>query len=275
VLPEQLAEWERQIKDVAGVFVSELALGRGRPVEWAQSLATGQVWVADKARERGLIDEVASFDEAMRQFSEELMSDKDQAAAVALAEEQQARAVKAEKERDELQARVDKLQAELTEVKTKASAPKADAKDPLAGLTPEARALVEKSQKEVAAANERIAKLEARERGDRFAKEAAAVGAPKEFAEVLDELEAAAGAEAYAKLSTQLQAYHAQVEQGALFSEKGTAAVAADSPMGQLEAHAKKILADGGAKEYYEAFAKACELHPDLMAQAKPAGKEA
>ncbi len=54
--PPQLAEWERQMKALADVFAADLAEGRRRPKEWADALHTGEMWVAAKAVELGLID---------------------------------------------------------------------------------------------------------------------------------------------------------------------------------------------------------------------------
>jgi len=87
ITPAQLAEWERQIKDLADVFVADLAQGRGMTKEKAQSLHTGQLWVADKARELGLIDDVVSLDEAMRRLRSEAMDEKELTAAKAKVEE--------------------------------------------------------------------------------------------------------------------------------------------------------------------------------------------
>lgn len=87
ITPAQLAEWDRQIKDLADVFVTQLAAGRGLTKEQAQSLHTGQVWVAEKAREMGLIDDVVSLDEAMRRLRSEAMNEQELTAAKATAEE--------------------------------------------------------------------------------------------------------------------------------------------------------------------------------------------
>jgi signal peptide peptidase SppA len=87
ITPLQLAEWERRVKDQAALFVSELAAGRRMGKEKAAALATGQVWVAAKAREFGLIDDVVSLDEAMRRLRSEAMEEKDVKAAMARADE--------------------------------------------------------------------------------------------------------------------------------------------------------------------------------------------
>lgn len=82
----QIAEAERQIKDVADVFVSELAGGRRMELDRAKSLATGQVWIASRAKELGLIDDVATYDQAMAQLRRSTMA-KNEPPAVAPAAE--------------------------------------------------------------------------------------------------------------------------------------------------------------------------------------------
>jgi len=119
ITPAQLAEWERQIKDLADVFVTELAAGRGLTKEKAQALHTGQVWVADKARELGLIDDVVSLDEAMRRLRSEAMSEQELTAAKAKVQELTATAANekaaretAEKEAADTKVRLAKFEGE-------------------------------------------------------------------------------------------------------------------------------------------------------------------
>jgi signal peptide peptidase SppA len=119
ITPAQLAEWEREVKDQADIFVSALAEGRGMTKEEAQQLHTGQVWTASKAKELGLIDDVVSFDEAMRRLRSEAMEVKDletakaerEKAVVDLAAEKTKREA-SEKKALELEARLAKLEGE-------------------------------------------------------------------------------------------------------------------------------------------------------------------
>lgn len=113
----QLAEFERQVKELADLFVSELASGRRMSKEKAQSLATGQVWVASKAHELGLIDGVVSFDEAMSRLKGVAMEEKDLHDAKARAEAAEARASEEKAKRElaeraaaETKARLDALE---------------------------------------------------------------------------------------------------------------------------------------------------------------------
>lgn len=60
VTPEQLAAEQVVVDDLAALFASSVAEGRGMSIEAARALATGEVWIASKALERGLIDGIAS-----------------------------------------------------------------------------------------------------------------------------------------------------------------------------------------------------------------------
>ena len=117
VTAPMIAEWQRRVADLADWFVSEVATGRRQPVEAIQKLATGQSWVAEKARELGLIDGVMTFDEALARLRSEVMAEQEMTAALALAEEAQTKAdtekagrVKAEAEAASLKERLAKLE---------------------------------------------------------------------------------------------------------------------------------------------------------------------
>ena len=227
VTPPQLAEWERRARDQADLMVSELAAARRLPKEKVQSLATGQVWVAEQARQHGLIDGVVSLDEAMRLLRSEAMEDKDVKAGLELAKEQEMKAAEEKAARLKVEARAEALEKQ-------------------------------------------VALLVTKERSARFAAEAKEISAPVEFAEVLEKVEAAVGAEVYGKLHTQLKAYHAQVQAGDAFKERGTTGAGggqAGTALAQLNAKATELMAKGEAKDFYAAFALACERHPALVKQ--------
>jgi signal peptide peptidase SppA len=119
ITPAQLAEFKREVKDLADIFVNALAEGRGMTMERAQQLHTGQVWTASKAKDLGLIDDVVSFDEAMRRLRSEAMTEKDAQAAMDLAKEAEDKAARektareaADKENGELKARLQKLEGD-------------------------------------------------------------------------------------------------------------------------------------------------------------------
>ena len=58
ITDEQLADEKRLIDDIADLFVSSVARGRGITTDAVGESATGQVWLAEEAHERGLIDGV-------------------------------------------------------------------------------------------------------------------------------------------------------------------------------------------------------------------------
>jgi signal peptide peptidase SppA len=118
ITEDQLAEWQRRLNDMADVFVSQVATGRRMDKSAVEALHTGQVWVADKARAHGLIDDVVSLEEATRRLRSEAMNEQDLATAKAAQEKAEAEAKtqlaarqKAEAENAELQKRLDDLQA--------------------------------------------------------------------------------------------------------------------------------------------------------------------
>jgi signal peptide peptidase SppA len=112
VTPEQLAEWKRRVDDLAQLFVADVAKRRRMPKEKAQALATGQVWVADKARELGLIDGVLSLDDAIARLRSEAMAEQEAAAALAMAAE-------AEQKMEAEKAGREKAERELADMKTR------------------------------------------------------------------------------------------------------------------------------------------------------------
>jgi signal peptide peptidase SppA len=119
VTPAQLAEWERRVKDVADVFASEVASGRGLTQEQVSHLATGAVWVADKARKLGLIDGVMGLDEVMAQLRSEAMKEQDAQTALALAEEAQATAEKEKAARAEVEKQLAEVNEKLAKIQAK------------------------------------------------------------------------------------------------------------------------------------------------------------
>jgi signal peptide peptidase SppA len=111
ITPAQLAEWQRRVSDLADWFVGEVSLGRRMPRDQVQKLATGQIWVAAKARELGLIDGVRTFDDALAELRADverpiaaIQSRLEQSAKSARAEEN-ARAVREIQERADADAR--------------------------------------------------------------------------------------------------------------------------------------------------------------------------
>jgi signal peptide peptidase SppA len=84
VTEPQLAAWRARVNDLADWFVGEVATGRRMPRDAVQKLATGEVWISSKAQSLGLVDEVATFGDALEALRVEVD-----------AEEQSARALQA------------------------------------------------------------------------------------------------------------------------------------------------------------------------------------
>ena len=58
ITDNQIAAVQEIIDDLADQFVNSVAAGRNKSAETIKKLATGKLWIADKARELGLIDTV-------------------------------------------------------------------------------------------------------------------------------------------------------------------------------------------------------------------------
>ena len=78
VLPEHLIEFQREVDDLNAHFLSAVAAGRGLTPDRVKELADGRVHIGVKAKDLGLIDEVASLDAAMQAvFTEFEMTEQD------------------------------------------------------------------------------------------------------------------------------------------------------------------------------------------------------
>jgi protease-4 len=64
--PEERAKFEEMIKSTYwDDFVPKVAKGRGRDVEYIDSVAQGRVWTGDQAKQKGLVDEFGGLDKAI------------------------------------------------------------------------------------------------------------------------------------------------------------------------------------------------------------------
>lgn len=231
ITPAQIAEWQRRVSDTADWFVNEVSRGRRLAKDQVQKLATGQVWIADKARELGLIDGVLSFDEALARLRSDVMEDQDTKAAVALAEETQA-----------------KLDAEKL---ARAAAEK---------MVAEAVAKAE-------AAEARLAKIEATQRAEEFAAKAKALKLPATAAAILEAVERAVGADVFGQLEGHVKALAAQVDESKLFGEIGTTGAEAaegEAPSGKIRALADRLVKEGKAANLAAAITLVARENPDL-----------
>lgn len=231
ITPAQLAEWQRRVSDTAEWFQAEVARGRRMSLDQVQPLATGQSWIAERARERGLIDGVLSFDEALARLRSEVMEDKDTKAALALAEEAQAKAT------------AEKAAREAAEKATAEALAKAQA------------------------AEDRLAKLEGAQRTETFAAKAKTLKLPKEAAAVLDQVEKAIGAEAFGKLEGYVSALAAQVDESKLFGEIGSTGAegaGAATAWDGIQAKAAERVKAGTSKTLADAVDAVCKENPEL-----------
>lgn len=65
ITPEQLAAFQDEVNTLNEFFLAGVASGREMTVEQVRTLATGQVWIGKKAQDVGLIDGVATIDQAL------------------------------------------------------------------------------------------------------------------------------------------------------------------------------------------------------------------
>jgi hypothetical protein len=107
VTDEQIGEAQRRVDALNEQFLNDVSKGRRMPMEQVRALADGRVHMASAAKGLGLIDGVASLEEAGRMAMEE----------VALADAQ------AEAQAEKI--RADKLDAELQQLRAALSAVKA------------------------------------------------------------------------------------------------------------------------------------------------------
>lgn len=72
VTDRQLALFQEQVEDFNQHFLEGISRGRGLTGAKLAKVATGRVWIAEKAQALGLVDEIMSFDDAIAKFAEEL-----------------------------------------------------------------------------------------------------------------------------------------------------------------------------------------------------------
>lgn len=72
VTEKQLAVFQEQVDDVNMHFLAAVSEGRGLTGAALTHVATGRVWIAEKAKALGLVDSIMSFDDAIQSFADEL-----------------------------------------------------------------------------------------------------------------------------------------------------------------------------------------------------------
>lgn len=71
-----IANIQTRVNDINEFFLAAVQKGRGFRRKQVEDIATGQVWIAQKALENGLIDEVMPFEVAMAKFKTRMKSAK-------------------------------------------------------------------------------------------------------------------------------------------------------------------------------------------------------
>lgn len=72
VTQDQLDLFQEQVDDFNAHFLTGISEGRGLTGSALTGIATGRVWIAEKAQRLGLVDLIMSFDDAVAEFAEEL-----------------------------------------------------------------------------------------------------------------------------------------------------------------------------------------------------------
>lgn len=80
VKPEQIAEAQRTVDALNGLFKAGVMSGRKMPQSTADQLFDGRVHIASEARSMGLIDAVQSFEQTLAQIANEIAPKRDQEA---------------------------------------------------------------------------------------------------------------------------------------------------------------------------------------------------
>jgi len=60
------AVWQKRTEEVYNSFTTKAAEGRNMPVEELRKVASGRVWTGAQAKERGLVDVLGNFEDAVR-----------------------------------------------------------------------------------------------------------------------------------------------------------------------------------------------------------------
>lgn len=180
ITEEALAEAQRVIDEMAGQFVAAVAKGRGIPIGRVRELADGRMHVAAQAQGLGLIDAVGSWDDALKALRSK-MSEDNAAAALALAEEQEARAVRAEQELAQVRSERDGMRSELSGLRARVEVLERPAPaDPLEALaataTPEQQVALAALRREATEREAEAARLRAEQQTAAFRARAEALG---------------------------------------------------------------------------------------------------
>jgi signal peptide peptidase SppA len=62
----QIADFQRVVEEVNGVFMAAVQAGRGMTGEQIDSIATGQIWETKEAKRLGLVDRIGGYEDALK-----------------------------------------------------------------------------------------------------------------------------------------------------------------------------------------------------------------
>ena len=65
ITPEQLADFQRTVDELHGLFVDTVAAGRKMTTEQVGKIADGRIHIASRAKELGLVDAIGTFEQAV------------------------------------------------------------------------------------------------------------------------------------------------------------------------------------------------------------------
>lgn len=86
VTEEQLDDLQRMVNEHSAHFFEGVRIGRKMPIAKVREIADGRTWLAAKAREMGLIDKVATIDEALKLIHRDLRATEQRRQALELAQ---------------------------------------------------------------------------------------------------------------------------------------------------------------------------------------------
>lgn len=253
ITPELLEEVQRQIDAFTGLFVKGVASGRRLPIDQVRQLADGRVHIAAEAKRLGLIDAVATFEDATKELRKAMENDE------ALA--------KAQTDNATLRAENEALKGKVATFEKAAVAA-----DPKAALSPEARALVEAAEKDAAEAKAKLAEITDKALTAQFEGKVTGLkvlGVPVAFAQTLKAIHGWKP-EAAAAVEQVLRAADEQAAKGALFGQVGATGAAGDTGAAAFDkatTMARKLVAEGKAKSVSKALEQVWTAHPDLYKQ--------
>lgn len=79
VLPEHLADLAERVNEMNAFFQAAVSTGRGLKGDKLEAVSTGQVWIAGKAKQLGLVDEIGTINTALQITANMIRAEKQKA----------------------------------------------------------------------------------------------------------------------------------------------------------------------------------------------------